>query len=295
MRPFLDDTAQIVGTRFTFGQKPKGRSEREKRIFGFVLEKAEKVYDEAQKIGGVKFLPAFDARLMRIVYLKKYSKNQEGPRAVTDDDLKFDDTGLKMTIREQELAEQLVDAGNRLVKENLVQGTWGNLSVRVDDEYMLVTPSGIDYERLTAGDMVKVRIEDASYEKEMPDGSRALKPTSERGLHAEIYRQRIDVGAIVHTHSTYSSVFAAALKPLPVADKTDREIFGGHVHVADYGLPGTKKLSLATVKALGDRNCAIMAHHGNVVCGAEIEDAFANAVRIEQIAKEYLAQRNYPE
>ncbi|MBQ2747398.1 MAG: class II aldolase/adducin family protein, partial [Firmicutes bacterium] len=69
----------------------------------------------------------------------------------------------------------LVDYGKKLVQTGLVQGTWGNLSVRLDDTYMIVTPSGLDYLRLTPADMVKVNIETLEYEGD-------LKPTSEKGL-----------------------------------------------------------------------------------------------------------------
>ena len=86
------------------------------------------------------------------------------------------------------------------METGLVQGTWGNLSIRLDDKYMLVTPSGLDYTRLTPADMVKVNISTLAYE-----GS--LKPTSEKGLHAEVYKQRPDAGAVIHTHSKYCCVF----------------------------------------------------------------------------------------
>ena len=100
---------------------------------------------------------------------------------------------------EEKLREMLVEYGKKLVQSGLVQGTWGNISVRIDDTYMLTTPSGIDYIRLKSDDMVKVQIDDMSYEG-------INKPTSEKELHAAIYKQRPDIGAIIHTHSKYSSV-----------------------------------------------------------------------------------------
>ena len=103
---------------------------------------------------------------------------------------------------ELELREKLVAYGNKLVDEGLVQGTWGNLSIRLDENYMLVTPSGLDYRRLTAADMVKVNLQTLEYE-----GS--LKPTSEKGIHAGIYLRRPDIHAVIHTHSKYCSIFIA--------------------------------------------------------------------------------------
>ena len=86
---------------------------------------------------------------------------------------------------EQTLRQQLVEYGKKLVSAGLVQGTWGNISVRLDEKYMLATPSGLDYDRLTPEDMVKVEIETLKYEGN-------LKPTSEKGLHAAIYKKRAD-------------------------------------------------------------------------------------------------------
>lgn len=104
---------------------------------------------------------------------------------------------------EKYLREALVRCGKALVEKGLVQGTWGNISVRLDEKYMLTTPSGLDYMRLTPDDMVKVDIDTLKYEGDK-------KPTSEKGLHGAIYKNREDIGAVIHTHSKYCSVFAAA-------------------------------------------------------------------------------------
>ena len=186
--------------------------------------------------------------------------------------------------REQKLREMLVDYGIRLVKEGLVQGTWGNISVRLDEKYMLVTPSGLDYLRLTPSDMVKVDIESLEYEGE-------LKPTSEKGLHAGLYLRRPDLGAVIHTHSKYCCMFAAARKPLPVEDAKMQEIFGLEVPLAGYGLPGSKRLSKNTVKAFGGGMGAIMTAHGMICGGKDMEDAFLNCRRMEGCAESYIESR----
>lgn len=183
-------------------------------------------------------------------------------------------------MREQELRKALVDYGNALVSCGLVQGTWGNISVRLDEKYMLTTPSGIDYARLTAEDMVKVEISTLKYE-----GS--LKPTSEKGLHAAIYLRRPEIGAVIHTHSKYSSVFAAANQDMPVLEEY-MELFGPCIKVAKYALPGTKALMKNTAEAVGENYGAIMANHGMVACGETLEMAFENCVKIEENGQKYL-------
>ncbi len=181
---------------------------------------------------------------------------------------------------EQKLREELVEYGKKLVECGLVQGTWGNLSVRLDDEYMLVTPSGLDYVRLTPEDMVKVNISNLKYEGKH-------KPTSEKGLHAEIYKNRPDVKGVIHTHAKYSCVFAAAGKNMPVLDEY-QDSFDTPIRLGGYALPGTKKLMKNTVEALGDNYGALMANHGMVACGSNLEDAFENCAKIEENGKKYL-------
>lgn len=188
---------------------------------------------------------------------------------------------------EQKLREALVDYGIKLVKEGLVQGTWGNISVRLDDKYMLVTPSGLDYLRLTPQDMVKVNIESLEYEGE-------LKPTSEKGLHGALYQKRPDLGAVIHTHSKYCCMFAAARKPMPVEPPHLQEIFGTEVPLAGYGLPGTKRLMKNTVRAFGGGMGAIMTAHGMICGGKDIEDAFENCRKMEGCAADYI-ERHWAE
>ncbi|HKM28692.1 MAG TPA: class II aldolase/adducin family protein [Anaerovoracaceae bacterium] len=184
-------------------------------------------------------------------------------------------------LREEDARQQLVEYGNKLVATGLVRGTWGNLSIRLDDKYMLVTPSGLDYTRLTADDMVKVNIETLEYGGD-------LKPTSEKGLHAIIYRLRPDVGAVIHTHSKYCSIFAAARKPMPIITDKGKAVFGEEIAIAGYGLPGTKSLMNNTAKALGKNFGAIMANHGMICCGSDIENTFSNCVMLEECGKAYI-------
>ena len=103
----------------------------------------------------------------------------------------------------------MAEYGRKLLELGLVQGTWGNISVRLSANYMLVTPSGLDYKMIYGSDMVKVAIKTLT----CGDGN---VPTTEKGLHAGIYESRSDIGAIIHTHSRYCSIFAAARKPLQV-------------------------------------------------------------------------------
>lgn len=184
---------------------------------------------------------------------------------------------------EKYLREALVRCGKALVEKGLVQGTWGNISVRLDEKYMLTTPSGLDYMRLTPDDMVKVDIDTLRYEGDK-------KPTSEKGLHGAIYKNREDIGAVIHTHSKYCSVFAAAGRDMPVTEEY-RHVFGDVIKLASYALPGTKALMKHTASAVGDRYGAIMSNHGMITCGKDLDTAFDNCVKLEENGRKYLLEK----
>lgn len=184
-------------------------------------------------------------------------------------------------MNEQELREILKNSGVKLLGNNLVQGTWGNSSVRLDDKFMLVTPSGLDYLSLKAEDMATVNIDTLEW-------TGSLKPTSERGIHAGVYRSRPDVGAVIHTHPTYGSIFASARKALPCESEEMKRLLGGDVRVAGYGLPGTKKLREATIAAMEGRNACFMANHGVLCCGRTMDEAFETIYLLEKSCREYI-------
>jgi len=195
-----------------------------------------------------------------------------------------------MRVKDEAEGRQLLaDYGRKLVETGLVQGTWGNISVRLDDNYMLTTPSGLDYTRLTPADMVKVDIKTLKYDGE-------LKPTSEKALHAGVYISCPSAGGVIHTHAKYCSIFAAAHMPLQVEDPSKAERIGEVIKVADYGLPGTKKLTANTLAAIsfdGDHRTAgcMMANHGMICYGEDIEDVFDKCGVMEKAAEEYIENR----
>ena len=142
---------------------------------------------------------------------------------------------------EKRLRQVIKDSGVALLAENLVQGTWGNTAVRLDDDHMLVTPTGLDYVALQPEDMPIVQISDPSV---WSDGK---KPTSERKIHAAIMAARPEINATIHSHPVWCSVFASARVELPVMSDEMQKLVGGSARVGAYGLPGTKKLRNGTV------------------------------------------------
>lgn len=167
------------------------------------------------------------------------------------------------------------DAGKRLLQEGLVARTWGNVSVKVNDRQMVITPSGRKYDELTPEDMVLVDIYTLKYEG-------TLKPSSELKLHCEVYKTRPHIGSVIHTHQLYASIVAAAQRDVEVLDPEHQRILGASViKAAPYALPNTKKITVDTANAIENSNAALMSNHGVVCIGKDLEDAFVVARTLE--------------
>ena len=177
--------------------------------------------------------------------------------------------------------QQICDAGRRLLDEGLVARTWGNISLRCDERSFLVTPGGRTYDDLEPGDIVRVFMEDLSY-------GGTIRPSSEKGLHAEIYRNRPDINAIIHTHQNNASIVAAAGRSIPVNVNGSGVIKGKTIGVAVHAMPGSRSLARATARCLGDGNAALMANHGAVCAGPDMESAFRVAGELEKLCGKYI-------
>ena len=183
--------------------------------------------------------------------------------------------------RIERIRQEIIEGGLRLVKEGLVARTWGNISIRVDETYMLITPSGRTYEDLTPHDIVLVNYHTSKHEGD-------IKPSSEKELHCEIYRTRKKIHAVIHTHQMNASTVAAAHREVPPILDDMAQIIGPSVRVADYALPSTKKITKKTVNALKGRNAALMANHGAVCVGRDLEEAFVVCQVLEKACKAFI-------
>ena len=179
------------------------------------------------------------------------------------------------------LKEQIVEGGCRLLREGLVARTWGNISIRVDDAHMLITPSGRSYEQLSPDDIVLVNYLTSKYKG-------TVKPSSEKELHCEIYRTRQDVHSVIHTHQMNASTVAASHREVPLLAEDMTRILGPTVRVAGYALPSTKKITKKTVRALEGRNAALMANHGAVCTGRNLDEAFMVCLTLEKACKAFI-------
>lgn len=180
----------------------------------------------------------------------------------------------------------LVESGKRMLHSGLTVETWGNISLR-DPETGLValTPSGMPYDVLTVDDVIVAKLDGTIVE-----GTR--KPTIETDLHLGIYRNRPEIHAIVHTHPIYSQIFAVLREDIPPVIDEAAQIMGGTVRVAEYALPGSEALAKNCVAALGaDGHACLLANHGAVCIGGDIDFAFKVSTVLEMTAQIYYMAR----
>jgi L-fuculose-phosphate aldolase len=176
---------------------------------------------------------------------------------------------------------QVCNAGKLLLKEGLVARTWGNVSCRIDDTWFAITPSGRTYDDLKPEDIVLMNCITGEYEGD-------VKPSSEKGVHAGLYRTRKDINAIIHTHQVNASTIAAAHRKMPAVLDDMAQLIGPDVRVADYALPSTKKMVTVVLKAMKGRNAAILANHGAVCAAPTMDDCFAVAQILEKSCKVFI-------
>ena len=180
-----------------------------------------------------------------------------------------------------ELRAIVVAACRELTRRGLTYGTSGNVSVRFGERRFFLSPSGMDYEELQADDVPLMDLDGRWF------GRR--RPSSEWRFHRDIFRQRHDVGAIVHTHSAYATALACTGRGIP-AFHYMVAVAGGHdIRCAAYKTFGTQELSNAALAALKDRKACLLGNHGVIATGADLRAAISLAGEVENLARQYTA------
>ncbi len=183
----------------------------------------------------------------------------------------------------QALREQLAAIARETVRMGLNRGASGNVSVR-DGAGFLITPSGRPYERLQAADLVFLG--DCSSPEARFEGGR---PSSEWRIHRDVYAARPDAGAILHAHPVHCTALACLRRPLPAFHYMVAVAGGRDIRCATYATFGTQELSDNTLEALRGRRACLMANHGLLCLGRDLEQALSLAVEVENLACSYLA------
>ena len=174
--------------------------------------------------------------------------------------------------------EAVLAAAKRMLAEGLVEGTSGNISGRLPDGLVCCTPSSVAYDTMTLEDLVVVDLDG-----NVVEGSRS--PTTEKDLHLSALRAYPELGAVIHTHAVYATMFALAHEPIPAVIEEVVVYIGGDVPCCEYKGTGSKALGDEVAAHLGDRGAALLANHGLVTCASTPEKALHNAALVERTAK----------
>ncbi|GJD76811.1 class II aldolase/adducin family protein [Methylobacterium gregans] len=174
--------------------------------------------------------------------------------------------------------QSIVEAARSLDALGLTQGTSGNIALRWEDG-LLITPSGLPYARMSPDDIVFMRL-DGSFEH-------PLKPSSEWRFHRDILARRPEVNAVVHAHPVYCTAFAMCRREIPAVHYMIAAAGGPTVRCAPYATFGTEELSAHALAALEDRTCCLLANHGMIATGPDLEKALWLAVELETLCRQY--------
>ena len=174
----------------------------------------------------------------------------------------------------QQLAQAYRDLG-----QTLIQGSAGNISVR-DEAGMLISPTRTTPQAITPGGIIAMGLD-----APVPGAS------SEWALHAALYQARPEFGAIVHTHSDHCTALACLNEPLPAFHYMVLQFGGPDVRCAPYVTFGTPELATVSIAAMAGRTACLLANHGMIAAGPDLDAAVAAAHLLEQLARQYLLAR----
>ncbi len=191
-----------------------------------------------------------------------------------------------MLLREER--ERIVEYGKKLIESNLTKGTGGNLSIfNREKQLMCISPSGIDYFKTRAEDVVVLDLDGNKIEGEK-------EPSSEYDMHRIFYQKRKDIDAIIHTHTIFATTISCLNWTLPPVHYM-LALAGKDVRCAEYATYGTKKLAENAYEAMKDRYAVLLANHG-LLCGAkDLANAFNITEEIEYCAELYYRSKSIGE
>lgn len=171
----------------------------------------------------------------------------------------------------------VLGAARGMLDAGLTTGTSGNVSARLGDGRIVITPSGVPYRQMTVEDLAVLT----------PDGEQVggpLPPSTERWLHLACYRAFAEVGAVLHSHPVHATMFACARQPVPPVIDEAVLLIGGEIPVAGYAVSGSPEVGSNAVAVLGGAGSALLANHGLVTVAATPAEALRQAGVAEHCA-----------
>ena len=176
------------------------------------------------------------------------------------------------------MQNELLKTAQKLAELGLNKGTAGNCSVRHEDGF-LVTPSGMEVDNMTSRDMVFVDFNGVA--------EKGKNPSSEWRFHRDILASQSEVNAVVHTHSMFATTLACLHQDILPFHYMIAVVGGDTIRCAPYALFGSQALSDNALSALQDRKACLLANHGMIALGRDLEDALAVTVEVENLCEQY--------
>jgi L-fuculose-phosphate aldolase len=173
--------------------------------------------------------------------------------------------------------EHVFHACKKMLRVGLTGGTSGNISVKIDDERIAISPSSVDYEDMELEDIVVINLEGEKLEGE-------LNPSSEWQLHTECFRLYPEINSVVHTHPLYASMFAVTHKPIPAVLDEFVVYTGGEVPCSEYAMSGTRDLAVNVALQLKGVSTALIANHGMTSIASSADKALHHSWVVERNA-----------
>ena len=181
----------------------------------------------------------------------------------------------------EKMKQDVLRTAKKAYDEKLMAGTSGNMSVfDPEHQWIIITPSSYDYSIMEEKDIVVIDLEGNIVEG-------IHRPSSEWKMHAEIYKAIPEVKAVVHTHSPYATSFAVTHQEIPVILIEMIPFIKGSIEVSPYAEQGSAQVGINAVPILKRKNACLMANHGAVAVGTDIDKAYINSVYVEDTAKIY--------
>jgi L-fuculose-phosphate aldolase len=189
-----------------------------------------------------------------------------------------------MYFNEFKLKEQICEIGRRVYAKGFAAANDGNISIRLNDREVLCTPTMVSKGFLKPDDLCVV-----DYEGKQLRGTK--KRSSEILLHLSVYKHNPAVHAVVHCHPPHATAFAVAQEPIPKCVLPEVEVFLGEVPIAIYETPGTQKFADTIIPFVQKCNTIILANHGTVTFGPDLEKAYWNSEIIDAYCRILILSR----
>lgn len=186
----------------------------------------------------------------------------------------------------ESLRTEVRDTYRNMFNENVIRGTQGNVSaIDRGSELIAITPSGVACDAMSAEDIAVV-----DKNGNLVEGS--CKPTSELPMHTYMYRNSSEIGAVVHSHAPYATVFALIHEPIPVVMIEAAGPIGSTVKVAPFRTPGTEDLGQIALETMGGDAAVLLANHGLLTVGATLGLAYEATIACEDTARLVIMARS---